>query len=163
MNVEENKNNSGILNRKSFEEIVYTNLSDIPQELAARSKINFDKATSFFCKSLPPMFADHNGGPYGVLFRHVTTPNYEHHWFLEACEAYGLAPVFFEYFQDQFTLNNPCKYRLGKLTFYYGAGKRGGIKTEVVDIIDFDNSNHKKIHEVNTHVTGEPLVDYHHY
>lgn len=98
--------------------------------------------------------------PRAVIFRQITAANYENRRFLNLVNASdAIKPLFWEYWQDKYTPNE-LKRPWGKLHFYHGQGKKGGEKVERVNIIDFNASNGKKIHEVET-LWGEPLHHFH--
>ncbi len=99
--------------------------------------------------------------PVGVSFRHVATPNFENSRFISFTQNASMRPVFFEYFDDKFTSNNPAKHMLGKCHVYCGTGKNGGEKIEHHTIIDFNASNGKLIRDVHT-IDGKTLIDFHH-
>jgi hypothetical protein len=91
----------------------------------------------------------------------LASPNYETRRFIALAELGNLAPVIWEYLDDKFVTSNPEKYSLGKLSFYYGTGKKGGAKIERTKIVDLQSYNGKKISEVQT-LWGDSLVDFHH-
>ncbi len=96
-----------------------------------------------------------------VLFRQLCTPNYETRRFLSIADAMDLDPLFWEYYNDKFTPNNLYKYYLGRMGFYSGVGKKGGVKVEYLKVIDFNSSNGDKIGDIKT-LWGESLIRFHH-
>ncbi len=97
-----------------------------------------------------------------VLFRHIATPNYEINRFLACADTFTeFEPQILEYTDDQFNDRNQWKYFLGKLRFQKGVGKNGERIFENANIINFNESNNKKISSVFTN-WGQSLVDFHH-
>jgi hypothetical protein len=97
-----------------------------------------------------------------VLFRHIATPNYEVNRFIACADTFtDFEPQILEYTEDLFNDRNQWKYFLGKLRFQRGMGKNGERIFENVNIINFNESNNKKISSVVTH-WGQSLVDFHH-
>lgn len=100
--------------------------------------------------------------PRAVIFRHVATPNYENRRFISLVEGFEeLKPLFWEYYSDKFTSNNECKRTLGKLFFFKGKGKNGGLKIDSTNIIDFNNYNGHPISSIKT-LWGQNFIDFHH-
>jgi hypothetical protein len=99
--------------------------------------------------------------PRAVISRHVMSPNFELLNFLKQVENIGIEPAGLEYLEDKFVTINEDKYYLGKMFFYEGIGKKGGVKTSSIKIVDFDFFDGKKILEVKT-LTGDGFVDFHH-
>ena len=129
-----------ISNREKFNEFVYTSLDDAIEELKKRqTEVHLDKKVELFLnKDIPEQM---KGGMKAVMFRQVVTPNYEIRRFLSVPDATELIPVFWEYYDDKFTSNNPLKYYLGKLGFHVGIGKSGLHRRIDTTIIDFNISN----------------------
>jgi hypothetical protein len=50
---------------------------------------------------------------------------------------------------------------LGRLFFYHGKGKNGGMKLESLNIVDFSQVNGKQLSSIRT-VCGRNFVDFHH-
>jgi hypothetical protein len=149
-----------VADRKKFEQEVYTPLNDAIVELKIREKdkVLEKKVCEYLNHNVPEPMS--NGGK-AVIFRQLVTPNYEICRFMCIPDATDLVPVFWEYYTDKFTPNNPMKLRWGKMGFHFGIGKKGGKKTTYENIIDFNKSNGKKISEVNT-LWGQNLKDFHH-
>lgn len=99
--------------------------------------------------------------PKAVLARHVASPNNEFIRFLGLAEDIGLEPVCLEYLQDKFRAENEDKYYLGKFFFCNGVGKKGGMKTNVIKKIDFDEAEGKQFSRIKT-VNGEDFINFHH-
>lgn len=147
---------------KAFDEFVYTDIDTAVKELHRRQQDPQlkKKVEKFFKKvGIPEPFLDPKGRL--VLFRQLATPNIEASRFLIASDSIGIEPLFLEYYKDKFTPNNYTKKYLGKLAFYAGTGKKGGHIVEYLKIIDFNNSNGKKIEEVKT-LKEQSLIDFHH-
>ncbi len=150
-----------ILDKKKFDEFVYTPLPEAVVEIRKRwtDKELQKKMNEYFNKVIPKPFIDKFRA---VLFRQLFTPNYELHHFMEITESVNIAPLFLEYLDDLFTSRNILKYSLGKLRFHKQTGvsfKRNEKQT--ANIIDFNESGGKKIREVKT-LWNKPLVDFHH-
>jgi hypothetical protein len=147
--------------RKLFDETIYTSLPEALTELdRRRGNIEIEKKVKVLLKNDNP--EPFNSGPKAVIFRQLSTPNYEIRRFFSIVNAIeALEPLFWEYHHDKFTSNNEWKHSLGKLFFYHGKGKKDGSKIEAVKIIDFNSSNGKKIKDVQT-LWGQSLIDFHH-
>jgi hypothetical protein len=146
--------------RSAFHDFVYTPLDEAIAELERRRE-NPDlmkTVTRFLGNSLLPEFSEK---PRAVLARHVITPNYEVTRFLSVPDSTGMAPLFFEYHKDKLIYKNPSKYRLARLLFHHGYGKKGGAKTSQVEVLHLDSAHGKEIASVTTH-SGENLVEFHH-
>ena len=76
--------------------------------------------------------------PRAVLSRHVVSPNFELLHFLDLAKEVALDPLGLEYVHDKFVPKNDDKYYLAKLIFYEGWGKKGGVKTSSLKVVDFD-------------------------
>lgn len=150
-----------VTHRESFNDFVYTPLKEAIEQLKERQNNEDLKAVikEILPQGIPPIF---DGKKSAVLFRHIATPNYEIRRFVSIIDALDdLEPVFWEYHTDKFTSNNECKHALGKLSFHFGKGKKGGQIINRLNVIDFNSYNGKKICEVKT-TWGESLVDFHH-
>lgn len=149
-----------INDRKAFNALVYTELPDALAELEKRrADAAFrGKVDDLLGGGAPPEFGSK---PKAVLARHVITPNHEVIRFLNIPDSTGMEPLFFEYHKDKLIYKNPGKYRLAKLLFHAGFGKKGGAKTEQAAIIHLDASHGKEIASVSTHM-GQSLVEFHH-
>ena len=147
--------------RKKFDETVYTSLEDATVEIKKRwedGKLKELLEREYFTKGLPPPLRD---SPKLVLVRQLATPNYELQRFIDISNTGGMGKVILEYLDDKFTPNNALKHHFGKLVFYDGVGKKGGLKLSYEAIIDFNKSNGHRIRDVQT-VWGQSLVDFHH-
>lgn len=147
-------------NKTLLEDFLYTSIPDALAEMNRRreDKVLVKHVEDYLDNTIPPHLARE---AHAVLARHITTPNYELSRFLNVPDSTGLPPLFFEYLHDKLIYKNPFKYYLGKLLFYIGTGKKGGMKLESLAVIDFNSSHGKPISEVST-LWGEPLVDFHH-
>jgi len=101
------------------------------------------------------------GGPYGMIWRQIGTPDGEFTRFLELCKRASLKPLCFEYVQDKFAARNYTKICLTKLPFKKGCNKKFESIVEKEKIIDFKDAEKKKMCELKT-LWGESLVDFHH-
>ena len=149
-----------VADRAAFNSLVYTSIDDAIEELKNRweDKDLAQKILKYTNKNIPKPLMQ---GFCAVLFRQVVTPNYELRRFMAVPDTYDLKPVFWEYHNDKFTSNNPIKHSLGKIPVCSGIGKKGGKKISYETIIDFNNSNGKKLKEVET-LWGESLISFHH-
>lgn len=150
-----------LINKTTFNNLIYTPLDLVIKELAKRAKDK--KLETAVVDSLPfgipDIFKDKKNA---IFFRQLATPNYELRRFVSITDGVGdLRPVFFEYFEDKFTSNNEWKKALGKMSFYFGKGKKGGLKIDQLNVIDSNSFNGKKISSVKT-LCGQKLVDFHH-
>lgn len=149
-----------ISDRSKFDEFVYTPVEVAIEEMKQRDdNVKLAEYISgvlgYSSKEL--LKADE----YAVLSRPVVTPNYELRRFFTIADALKLKPVVWEYTESKFVPQNECKYALGRMGFFFGVGKKGGIKMEYVNVIDIDKSAGKKISEIQTR-WGQSLVDFHH-
>lgn len=152
--------NSIILDRKAFNDFVYTKLDDALEQLDKRSK---NEELKSLVKNLIPFdIPDYlKDKKIAVLFRQVATPNYEVRRFLSIVDTVKeLKPLFWEYHYDKFTSNNSWKYSLGKMSFYSGKGRNGGNKMHYQKILDFIEADGKKIKDIKT-LWGQPLIEFH--
>jgi hypothetical protein len=146
--------------RTEFNELVYTPFGTAVEELKRRwnDEDLTKKVDDFLGGDVPEPLKQ---GFTAIIFRQLATPNYELRRFFAVPDVLELKPVFWEYHDDKFTSNNPLKHALGKMPFLSGYGKKGGAKIEYRNVIDFNESNGKKIKDVRT-VWGEPFVEFHH-
>lgn len=150
-----------VADREAFNAFVYTPLEqaiDSLKEREANEELR-EKVKSILPNGIPEIL---EGKKSAILFRHLATPNYEIRRFVSIIDVIDhLDPVFWEYHSDKFTSNNECKHALGKMSFHFGRGKKGGQIINRVNVIDFNTYNGKKISDVKT-VWGESLIDFHH-
>lgn len=150
-----------IEDREAFNAFIYTPLDQAIQELSTRAEdLALQKMVAdTLSQRLPDLFQDKK---IGILFRQLATPNYEMRRFVSILDAIeGIVPVFWEYYSDKFTSNNEYKHSLGKLHYFLGKGKKGGVKIDTQNIIDFNKYNGEKISDVKT-LWGQSLVSFHH-
>lgn len=151
----------GPYDRDSFNSFVYFPLEDAVKELLERQK---DPELQEYVEralhaGVPEIM---RGKPNLALFRHVATPNFEIHRFAQIADAFpDFNPIIFEYLEDKFADVNEWKYFLGRPRFYKGQNHKGEPIFVNEPIIDFTQSNGKKISSLTTH-WGEGLVDMHH-
>ncbi|MCF7831831.1 MAG: hypothetical protein K9M36_03030 [Candidatus Pacebacteria bacterium] len=149
----------GDIDRELFNALVYTPMSEA-LEKKEKNKVNDNlnkKINSFLLEIPEPMQNDHRA----VLFRHVTTPQYEIKRFHDIAIGFGLQPLFWEYHEDKFTSNNKTKHALGRLHVNKGRGADKRTIVKKYTIFDFNKYNGKKISEIYTD-KGERLIDFHH-
>ena len=146
-----------IKDSEAFRKFVFTPLPHAIEELKTRwgnddLKKNVD---DYLNGNLPwPLEA----GFKAVLFRQIFTPNFEFRHFLETINRTTVEPVFWEYYDDKFTSNNPIKHALGKMRFQSEMNKQTNLCKK---IIDFNQCDGKKIKNVKT-TWNESLIDFHH-
>ncbi len=140
--------------RESFNAFVYTPMEEAIQLLKERWH---DKQIKIPIP-IPEIF---EAGFKAVLARQIVTPNYEVIRFLSIADGFEMEPVIFEYKDDKFVTENEWKYHLGKLHFYFGFGRNGGVKLKHAKIINFNECNGKKLSDIKT-VWGQALIDFHH-
>ncbi|MGQ0659084.1 MAG: hypothetical protein ACT4NU_13530 [Chromatiales bacterium] len=96
-----------------------------------------------------------------VMCRQIGTPNHEMQRFLELTAAHDLLPIIWEYHADKFMPRNPMKYAWGRLGFFSGLGRNGGVKLDYINVIDFNKANGLALRDVRT-LWGQSLVELHH-
>ncbi len=137
----------------------YTPLEEAKNELWKRWN---DKAlrreVDKFLKGAIPEFLRET--PKAVLLVYIATPDLYSARFLELAEEINLEPICLEYPDDKFYAGNLDKYYLGKLLFFNGKGKKGGIKVTDTKIIDINKSQGKRLSEIQT-TGGENLYNFH--
>ena len=145
--------------RKLFNEVVYTPLSEAIKILEERQKDKklMAKVEELLNGDIPEVLKNKK---CGVLSRQVATFNFESKRFISLSVENNLKPIFFEYHRDKFAPENEFKYSLGKINIHNGFGKKGGKKNEQKTIINFNDYNGKKIIDIHTK-WGEPLINFH--
>ena len=101
------------------------------------------------------------GGPVGILFRQIGTPNYETRRVVRLCAQHGLRLLIWEYPDDLFATENRDKHALGRLGFYGGLGRNGGRRLEYLRVFDVEAMNRCPLRDIAT-FRGEKLTDFHH-
>lgn len=150
-----------VSDRVVFNAFVYTPVEEALKTIESRrnDSILRERVLTIIPNDIPDVLRDRN---VAILFRHVATPNYEIRRFISIVDAIGgIDPLFWEYHSDKFTSNNELKHALGKMSFFFGNGKKGGQKINRHNIINFNSENGKKIKEICT-VWNESLIDFHH-
>mgnify|MGYP000508749092 CR=1 FL=1 len=147
--------------RKSFDSLVYAQLTDAIQELHRRQKDPELKAK--VRKLLPAGIPELMNDKMNIaIFRHVATSNYEIRRFMSAADALEEHnTLILEYTADKFTNRNESKYFLGRICLNKGLNKKGESMFECQNIVDFNSSNSTPIKDVKT-LWGQSLVDFHH-
>ncbi|MEI6400084.1 MAG: hypothetical protein WCO58_01010 [bacterium] len=148
------------MDHATFNDFIYTDPKKV-QSILEERKNNTElikKVLDFLNEDIPEPLKDQQRA---VLFRQLSTPNYETLRFLTITDGLDLKNLFWEYTEDKFTSNNEYKKSLGKLMFFEGEGKKGGQKIKRSTVIDFNSFNGKKISEVKT-LNGMSLLDFHH-
>lgn len=150
-----------VSDREAFNAFVYTPFNSAIKEFKKRQQdeILRSKIKPLLPHGVPEILHKQKSA---VIFRQLATPNYEARRFISLIDAIDdLTPVFWEYHHDKFTSNNECKHSLGKMSFHFGRGKKGGSKINRANVIDFNTYNGKKIIDIQTK-WGESLIDFHH-
>lgn len=139
---------------------IYTPLEEAKEEIWRRwnDKVLRGKVENFFGGDIPEFLVNN---PKAYLARHVASPNFSFLRFVNLSKQAGLNWVCPEYLQDKFVSKNQDKYFLGKLFFYHGTGKHGGVKTEIRRIIDFNSMEGKSFGSIMT-LTGDAFHNFHH-
>ncbi|MDO8668328.1 MAG: hypothetical protein Q7K35_04540 [bacterium] len=142
-----------------FSRAVYTPLSKAPRLLEERKKDPelIAKVAKLLNGGVPKIFKNKN---CGIMARQLATPNHENRRFMSLAKEHGLHPVFLEYFDDKFTSNNKYKHSLGQLHIQSKISKKGHECIEKINVINFNESNGKKLREVET-LWGESLIKFH--
>lgn len=99
--------------------------------------------------------------PKATLVRYITTPNLELSYFLDLAKITGLDYSLLEYSRDKFVSKNPDKYSLCKMSFFDGIGKKGGVKSSRINVVNFNKTEGKLLDCLDT-LWGEKLIDFHH-
>ncbi len=99
--------------------------------------------------------------PKAVWYRSLVTPSFEGLLFAKTAKTIGLQPIFLEYVEDKFCVMNPDKIAMGKMTFYYGKGKRNGDRTTIEKVVDFNQCSGNRFDSITTS-WGMDFVDFHH-
>lgn len=148
-----------VSDREKFEEYVYTPVDDAIRLLKERrgdSELT-KKIEGVLGNDIPEPLKDFSQ-IRAVIFRQITTPNYEIRRFVHIVDALNeLKPLFAEYQDDKFTSNNDYKHSWGKILFH----KKHGAPLDSLTVIDLVKSDGKKISEIKT-IWDEPIVDFHH-
>ena len=147
-----------IANRKLFDQTLYTSIEDAWVELERRRQDPaLNEAIRLYLNGDIPEALSRE--PRAILFRHVLTPNFETRRFISLLDGFGkLKPLFWEYHEDKYTPNNELKRAIGRLFFFHGKGKKGGMKLDSLNVVDFNTANGKKISNLKT-IWGQDFND----
>ena len=123
--------------RNIFSRIIYTPVFEALQLLEKRRKDTelIAKVEKLLKGDIPECFRKDK--KCAILFRQIATPNYETKRFIALAKKNNLHPIICEYYDDKFAPENDFKYSLGMLTLFHGVGKRGGLKRDFFNIINF--------------------------
>src|SRR3990172_5778512 len=142
-----------------FSDLVYTRFGEAVRLLRERQSADmFSEVERDGLVEIPEVL-QRNG--VAVLFRQIGTPNHEMKRFLQLTSEYSLTPVVWEYLADKFVPGNAMKYAWGRLGFYKGLGRNGGLKIDYLNVIDFNSADGVALRDVQT-LWGQPLVEFHH-
>ena len=152
--------NGLVSDQKKFNDFVYTPIDKALTDIKIRKNDRkLDEYINSHLSKIPPMMGN---GIKAVLFRNITSPNFETQWFTDVITTFReLEPLFLEYTQDKFTNRNECKFALAKLLFYKGKNKKNEPIFESKNVIDINDSNCKPMSSIKT-MWGQSLVDFHH-
>lgn len=146
-------------NYQRFADVVYTPLDQAVALLRERQSADvLSELEQNGLIRIPGVLKDR---PVALIGRQLSTPNHETERFLNLAARHDLAPVFWEYHSDKFIGRNSVKYSRGRLGFYHGVGRNGGLKVEYLNVIDFTRSEGRALRSVHT-LWGQPLIDFHH-
>lgn len=150
-----------IADRNRYERILYTSPREAYRELRRRRRDpRLARAVLEFLDGdvLEPL----RKRPRAVITRSVVSPNFEVRRFDRLVRAHGtLRPLYLEYHKDLFTPNNPSKHMLGRLFFFNGRGKKGGVKLNSLNVVDFSHANGRSFSSVTT-LSGQKFIEFHH-
>jgi hypothetical protein len=152
-------NKETMLDRALFNQTVYTPLPEAIKILSERrgNPELVKKISKLLNNNIPQIFKEKR---CGIMARQLATPNLENRTFLSIAKTGGLHPIFLEYFDDKFTSNNKYKHSLGQLHIQNKIDKNGNKVVENITIIDFNESNGKRLKDIKT-LWGESLIDFH--
>lgn len=134
-----------VSDRKKFDEFIYTPLDQAVKQLKDRWR---DKNIKVLLSNLVNIPVKLRKEPTIALLRPICTPNFETHKFINIADALKIKAIIWEYTHDKFVPDNPIKYHLGKLNFFYGLGRNGGQRIEVLKLLDFTKWSGKPIRKV---------------
>ena len=146
-------------NHTAFDACVYTRLQEAIDTLKNRwEDKNIEKFVwGYIGQDLPKLY---QSGRKAAFCRDIYTPNNETRKFINIIANLNIQPIFGEYREDKFTVNNHTKYALGRMAFYSGPKRNGRSDIIYRNVIDFDYNNGKKIKDVKT-LWGQSLIDFH--
>jgi len=147
-----------ISDKNLFNNTVYTKLSDAVKILEERQKDKKLKAKieKLLENDIPEPFCFID--KYAVNGKQIATPNFDVRFFLNLVNEEKLKPLFWEFYDDKFTSNNPFKYSLGKLIIFEKIKSK--IIKRRINIIDFNKYDGKKLRDIKT-IWGESLINFH--
>lgn len=149
------------LDRTRFGDFVYTPITEVVDLWRRRHSGRFSAVPHETAIGARVPAILRSGGPVGVLFRQIGTPNYETRRVARLCAQYGIRLVIWEYHDDLFAHENRDKYALGRMGFYGGLGRNGGRRIDYLRIIDVEAMNRRRLRDVMT-FRNERLIDFHH-
>lgn len=143
-------------NRDSFINFFYTDPKDINDEiLMRRAEIKNDPVSVYNLDEK----LKHQDKIIGIIHRDIT-PNMEICRMIDTCDFLSLHPVLFDNVSDKFSCKSKSKYYLGRMAFFSGFGKNGGMKVDYHKVIDFVGSEGKRQNDV-VSLFGDNLMDFH--
>jgi hypothetical protein len=139
---------------------IYTPLAIAREEIRKRwdDPILEEKIGKFLQGDIPEFLRDK---PKAYLAKHLISPNFNFFHYLESAKAVDLEPAMPEYQDDKFVSLNDDKYHLGKMFFYNGKGRNGGLKISTKTILDFNLADGRRFCDIKT-IWGQALPDFHH-
>jgi hypothetical protein len=150
-----------ISNREALVDFLYTPWRDVVEEMERRE---LDTELHTYLKNVLPEGTPSQilEGKNMALARHVATPNYEMHRFIQCADVIpGLRPMILEYTTDKYVNINATKHALAELKFHVGRTRDDRALLEKKPIINRNESNGLPLNTVTTK-TNIPLVDFHH-
>lgn len=136
----------------------YTRPEDAMNEIYLRRKESDFKVSNLY-PNVIDIESKYSNKVIGLVHRDIT-PNLEIARMIDTCDFMGICPVLLNYENDLFSCLSRSKYLLGKMAFFSGYGKSGGMKVEFKKVIDFDGAEGKKLNEIKT-VFGDDLMTFH--
>jgi hypothetical protein len=137
---------------------MYTPLEEAKKEVWKRwNDADLRRRVQEYVREVPEVLCT---APKAVLYRALTTPNFECLLFDKISKSIGLQSLFLEYLEDKFCVMNPDKVAMGKITFYHGKGKRNGHKTTIEKVVDFNLCSGNQFDSISTS-WGMDFVGFH--
>ena len=116
---------------------LYTAVTDVSRIQAAQRTSWLVREVVAFAEASPALLQRLSIQPI-ILFRHVTSPNFEFFRLLDLAMQLARPPLFLEIPRDWFTpAVNPSKRRLGKLPIYQGDDSKGVARVRHVAVVSF--------------------------
>lgn len=135
----------------------YTDPQLINEEISKRrNEIETDPTARY---DIDKEFNGYGNKIIGIIHRDIT-PNLEIGRMIDVCDFLNLSPVLLDNVTDKFSCKSRSKYYLGRMAFFSGFGKNGGMKIDYRKVIDFNGSEGKMQSGVQT-IYGDDLMTFH--